>query len=113
MHECARFRSKLVLKSMRTQKPSRQRQINNDKNNTRHHGSYEGRTIGDRKNDRQAVEKSFGRDGVALCATCQKPQMLHATKDESDNWKPTGAAHKLLEENDKVSEVQYSLAPSS
>ena len=61
----------------------------------------------------ELIEKTFGGDDVALCATAQKPQMLHATKNESDNWKPNGAAHKLLEENDKVEEVQYSIAPTS
>ncbi|KAL3918066.1 MAG: hypothetical protein SGARI_007563, partial [Bacillariaceae sp.] len=61
----------------------------------------------------ELIEKFFGGDDVSLCGTCQKPQMIHATKDESDNWKPNGAAHKLLEENDKVTEVQFTIAPPS
>jgi dienelactone hydrolase len=62
----------------------------------------------------EGVEKTvFGRDDIALCTTCAKPQMIHATKMESDNWKPNGAAHKALQENDKVSDVEFSLAPPS
>jgi Dienelactone hydrolase family len=58
-------------------------------------------------------KKGFGRDDIALCSNCSKPQMIHATKDESDNWKPNGAAHKALQENGKVADVEFTIAPSS
>ena len=61
----------------------------------------------------ELVEQTLGGDDIALCASCKKPQMVHATKGESCNWKPNGKAHKLLEENNNVPEVQYSIAPSS
>lgn len=50
---------------------------------------------------------------MGLCSTCGKPQMIHATKDESDNWKPNGAAHKVLQENEYVPEVKFTIAPLS
>lgn len=61
----------------------------------------------------ELVEKAHGKDDLALCSTCKRPQMLHATKNESTNWKPEGAAHQLLKENENVPEVQFTLAPSS
>ncbi|KAG7352572.1 dienelactone hydrolase family protein [Nitzschia inconspicua] len=62
----------------------------------------------------EMVERSvFGRDCIVLCETCAKPQMIHATKHESDNWKPNGAAHNALQKNEKVSDVEFSLAPFS
>lgn len=64
----------------------------------------------------ELLEKNvFGNKdgGVGLCRTCQRPQLIHSTKNESDDWKPDGAAHKLLLENDQVPEVQFSLAPQN
>jgi dienelactone hydrolase len=61
----------------------------------------------------EKVEKCFGRDDIKLCTTCAKPQMLHVSKNESDDWKPNCAAHKALQGNDKVADVEFSLAPSS
>ncbi|CAE7218610.1 unnamed protein product, partial [Symbiodinium natans] len=62
----------------------------------------------------ELLEKTaFGRDDVGLCRTCKRPQLMHATKQESDNWKPDGAAHKALQENENVPEVQFSLARST
>ena len=58
-------------------------------------------------------KKAFGMDDIELCRSCKKPQLVHATKDESENWRPNGAAHQALQENPNVSEVQFSLAPSS
>ncbi|CAB9526347.1 Dienelactone hydrolase family protein [Seminavis robusta] len=59
----------------------------------------------------ELMEKNhFGGDDVGLCRTCKGPQLIHATKNESANWKPDGAAHKALEENENVQEVQFTLA---
>lgn len=62
----------------------------------------------------EVMETFFGRkEDVALCKTAQKPQLFHATKNESANWKPNGTAHRALEENPNVPEVQFTLAPNS
>lgn len=58
-------------------------------------------------------KNGFGRDHIVLCSNCSKPQMIHATKDKRDNWKPNGAAHKALQENGKVADVEFVIAPSS
>jgi dienelactone hydrolase len=63
----------------------------------------------------ELMEKTtFGGDDIALCHGRHKPQLVHATKHESDNWKPAdGAAHRALEANGNVPEVRYTLAPDS
>ena len=62
----------------------------------------------------ELMEKStFGRDDIALCQRCSKPQLIHATKNESDAWKPNGKAHQAFIDNPNVPEIQFSLAPNT
>lgn len=62
----------------------------------------------------ELIEKTaFKRDDIALCHGCRQPQLIHATKHESNKWKPNGAAHAALQDNPSVAEVQFSLAPQS
>ena len=48
-----------------------------------------------------------------MAVNCRAPQCIHATKQESAKWKPNGAVHKALEENENVAEVQFTLARPS
>jgi dienelactone hydrolase len=61
----------------------------------------------------EAIESTFGGNDIDLCKTVKRPQLIHATKNESSKWKPGGAAHKALEENENCPEVQFSLAPKT
>lgn len=61
----------------------------------------------------EGVQKAFGKDDIDLCRRCTRPQMVHATKSESDSWKPNGKAHEALQANPNVTEVQFQQAVST
>ena len=58
-------------------------------------------------------QEVFDLDDIDLCKHIRCPQYFLATRDEPDSWKPNGQAHKALQDNTNVEEIQFVAAPST